>query len=296
VGSHSVATLHAAAADPQAAGALGYLVNLQRGGDLTLLTIVPKSAPDANEALALVQRIRTTIAPQIAQQAPVHVYVGGFSAQIVDMSNESLGKLPLVVGLVLLLSFLLLTLVFRSLFLPLKAIVMNLLSVGAAYGMLVVVFQFGLGERLFHFTSPGYLQVYLPLFTFALLFGLSMDYEVFLIGRIKEQWERTGDNTSAVAHGLEHTARAITSAAAIMVAVFASFAFTHVLETQEMGFALATAILVDATIIRVILAPAAMRLMGHWNWWFPRALERIVPHVRLAESVESGASEPAMSR
>jgi RND superfamily putative drug exporter len=287
-GNHSAATLAAVAAQPQAAEELSYFVNLSRGGDVTLVTVIPRTASDSNEAVQLVRHIRSSIIPQARGQAQVSIYVGGFSAQIVDMSEESLRKLPLVVGLVLLLSFLFLTLVFRSLFLPLKAILMNLLSVGAAYGLLVLVFQNGLGERLFHFTSPGYLQVYLPLFTFALLFGLSMDYEVFLIGRMKEEWERAASNEQAVSRGLQHTARAITSAAAIMVAVFASFAFTRVLETQEIGFALATAIFIDATLIRVILVPAAMRLMGHWNWWFPRTLDRVVPRINLAEGADMG--------
>lgn len=287
-GDHSAATLAAVAAQPQAAEELSYFVNLSRGGDVTIVTVIPRAASDSNEAVQLVRHIRSDLIPQVQQQAQAQMYVGGFSAQIVDMSDESLRKLPLVVGLVLCLSFLFLALVFRSLFLPLKAIVMNILSVGAAYGLLVVVFQNGLGERLFHFTSPGYLQVYLPLFTFALLFGLSMDYEVFLIGRMKEEWERTEENEKAVSRGLQHTARAITSAAAIMVAVFASFAFTRVLETQELGFALAAAIFIDATLIRVILVPAAMRLMGHWNWWFPRTLDRVVPRINLAEGTNTG--------
>jgi RND superfamily putative drug exporter len=293
-GDHSAATLAAVAAQPEAAEQLSYFVNLSRGGDVTIITVIPRAASDSNEAVQLVRHIRSSIIPQAQEQHQVNLYVGGFSAQIVDMSDESLRKLPLVVGLVLFLSFLFLTLVFRSLFLPIKAILMNILSVGAAYGLLVLVFQNGLGERLFHFTSPGYLQVYLPLFTFALLFGLSMDYEVFLIGRMKEEWEHTGSNEQAVSRGLQHTARAITSAAAIMVAVFASFAFTRVLETQEIGFALAAAILIDATLIRVILVPAAMRLMGHWNWWFPRALDRVVPRIHLAEGTsvdEARASE-----
>lgn len=291
-GDHSTAALQTAAQDPQVAQALGYLVNLGRGGDLTAVTVVPRTASDANASLDLVRRIRGSIAPAALAGVALRAYVGGFPAQIVDLSDESLRKLAPVVGLVLLLSFLLLTMVFRSLFLPLKAIVMNLMSVGAAYGLLVLVFQEGVGARLFHFNSPGYLQVYLPLFTFALLFGLSMDYEVFLIGRMREEWERGGDNTRAVSRGLQHTARAITSAAAIMVAVFAAFAFTRVVETQEIGFALAAAILVDATIIRVVLVPAAMRLIGHWNWWLPRALERVLPRIALGEGAAEGNIEP----
>ena len=283
-GYHTIDSLALIASKPQIADELSYIVNLSKGSNDTIVTVIPRAASDSNEAVQLVRYIRSTLVPNIQKQAPVNIYVGGFTAQIVDMSDESLQKLPLVVGVVLIFSFLFLTIVFRSIFLPLKAILMNIFSVGASYGLLVLFFQMGLGERIFHFTSPGYLQVYLPLLTFALLFGLSMDYEVFLIGRMKEEWENTANNEQAVSRGLQHTARAITSAAAIMVAIFLSFAFTHVLETQEIGFALGTAILIDATIIRVILVPAFMRLMGHWNWWFPHFMDHIVPNIGISEN------------
>lgn len=286
-GNHSMATLRAVAAQPQMAGYLAYMVNVQQGTTVTILSVVPRVAVDSNTATHFVEVLRQTLIPQARGNVPVTILVGGLTAQIVDMSVESTNKLPLVVGTVLLLSFVLLTLVFRSLFLPLKAILLNLLSVGAAYGLLVLIFQEGRGAHLFHFTPVGNVQVFLPLLTFALLFGLSMDYEVFLIGRMKEEWEHTHVNEKAVARGLQHSARAITSAAAIMVAVFAAFAFTRMLEIQEMGFALAVAVLVDATIIRILLVPAAMRLMGHWNWWFPHWLERWVPRIDLGEGAKS---------
>jgi RND superfamily putative drug exporter len=206
------------------------------------------------------------------------------------------GKFPAVVTFVLALSFLLLLMVFRSLLLPLKAILMNLLSIGAAYGLVTLVFQEGYGERLLDFTSTGTIQVDLIVLTFAVLFGLSMDYEVFLLSRVKEEWERTGDTNRAVALGLERTARTITSAAAIMVAIFAAFMFTSLPEVKQIGFALAVAIFIDATLIRVVLVPATMRLLGDWNWWLPAWLDRILPKISLSKS-EAGASmagpEPA---
>lgn len=277
-GGHTRANLDAAATQPQTGDFLNYYVNLKRGGNLTVLTVIPKVAVDTPAADQLVQRIRQQYTPALPG---LRVYVGGTSAEISDIATEMLQKLPWVLGLVLALSFLLLVVAFRSLFLPFKAIVMNLLSIGASYGLLVLVFQQGAGEKVFNFTSPGLIQVYLPMLAFAILFGLSMDYEVFLIGRMKEEWRRTGDNALAVERGLEHTARIITSAAAIMVAIFAAFAFTSVIEIKEMGFSLAVAILVDATLIRVLLVPAAMKVMGHWNWWLPRFLDRALPPLDL---------------
>ena len=283
-GDHSLATLEAANSDPETAYLLSFLVNSTNGGDLARITVASAVAPDTPEAYELVDQIRHETIPATTNRATTSVYVGGFSAEIVDISDEVTTKLPLVFGFVLGLSFILLMLIFRSLLIPLKAIIMNLLSVGASYGLLVLVFQEGWGESIFGFESTGTIQVDLPLFTFALLFGLSMDYEVFLLSRIKEEWEKTGDTNEAVAYGLEHTARTITSAAAIMVAVFTAFAFTSMVEVQQIGFALAAAILVDATLIRILLVPATMRLMGRWNWWLPAWLERRLPEMPLSES------------
>jgi len=179
-----------------------------------------------------------------------------------------------VVALVLGLSLALLSVVFGSVVLPIKAALMNLLATAATIGLVVVVFQHGNGERLLDFTSPGFIQVYLPLSVFALLFGLSMDYEVFLISRMRESWRGTRDNRLAVATGLQHTARPISAAAAIMVAVFGSFLSANVLEIKQFGFALAVAIALDATLVRLVLVPALMRLLSGANWWTPFSSRR----------------------
>ncbi len=294
VGNHTAATLAAAADLPQAAAALGDLVNFGRGRNVTVLNVVPRDPPDSDGALQLVRRMREAIVPQATNGAGVEVSVGGLPAQIVDISDEALRKLPFVGGLVVALSFVLLALVFRSLILPLKAIAMNVLSIGAAYGLLVLVFQEGVGERIFDFTASGTTQVYLPLLTFAVLFGLSMDYEVFLLGRIKEEWEQTGDNRAAVARGLQRTGGIITSAAAVMVAVFAAFTFARLTEIKELGFSLAVAVLIDATVVRVVLVPSTMHLLGRWNWWFPPWLDKVVPRIDLDEG-KAGASRATIS-
>lgn len=247
------------------------LVTVIPGGAHVSVASVP--APDSNEAEALVRRLRDSVVPSLDADG-VDVAVGGLTAGIIDQSDEMASKLPAVIGFVLLVTFALLLSVFRSPVLAAKAIVMNLVSVGAAYGLVVVVFQHGLGESVLGFTSPGYIQSYLPLFAFVVLFGISMDYELFLLGRMREEWVRTGDNTLAVTRGMQRTARPITSAAAIQASIFGAFAFTSVIDVQQIGFALAAAILVDATIVRALLVPATMKLMGRWNWWTPRWLER----------------------
>jgi RND superfamily putative drug exporter len=202
-----------------------------------------------------------------------------------------------VVLAVLALSFVLLAMAFRSLVLPLQAIAMNLLSVGAAYGLIVATFQWGWGEQLLGFTSEGHIEVFVPLFLFSILFGLSMDYEVFLLSRIREEYLRTGDNQLAVARGLESTARTITSAALVMVTVFAAFAAGRLVPFKEMGFGLAVAVLIDATLVRTILVPAVMRLVGRWNWWMPAWLDRWLPRIALETADEAQPShrtrEPA---
>jgi RND superfamily putative drug exporter len=221
-----------------------------------------------------VRHIRSTLIQPIRANGGPDVAVGGATAKIVDLSNETTAKVPLVLGLILTLSLLFLMAVFRSLVLPIKAIIMNLLATGATVGIVILIFQDGHGEQLLGFTSVGFIQVYLPLSIFALLFGLSMDYEVFLIRRMRETWLATHDNELAVATGVEHTARPISAAAAIMVAVFGSFATANVLELKQFGLGLALAIAIDATLIRLMLVPALMRLMGTRNWWLPRLSQR----------------------
>ncbi|MFD3591108.1 MMPL family transporter [Nocardia sp. NPDC058640] len=239
-------------------------------------TVILRVPFDSPEATALVESIRKDARMVTAYGGPV-IRVGGETAEYVDFSREIKDKSPLVFGLVLASSLLFLIVVFRSVLLPLEAIVMNLLAIGAAMGITVAVFQWGLGESLFDFTSRGFIQVFLPTVVFAVLFGLSMDYEVFLIGRIKEYWDRDGDNKSAVAAGLAHTARPITAAAAIMVVVFGSFVTAHVMEDKQIGFALAVAVAIDAIIVRLMLVPALMQIFGRWNWWFPTRRGKRLP-------------------
>jgi RND superfamily putative drug exporter len=287
MGDHSAASLATAAGFPQVVEASGDLINLATGGDVAVIRAVPRWSPDSPGPLQLVGRVRGLMVPTVLgeSEVPAEAFVGGLSAQIVDITAESQRKLPLVIALVVGCSFVLLTLVFRSIAIPIKAIVMNVLGIAAAYGLLVVVFQEGAGARLFDFQPTGAIQVYLPLLTFAVLFGLSMDYEVFLLGRIKEEWDRSGDNQTAVARGLQGTGAVITAAAAIMVAVFAAFTFARLTEVKELGFSLAAAVLIDATLIRLVLVPAAMQLLGRWNWWLPAWLDRRLPRVNVGDGV-----------
>ena len=275
----------------EAAGAAGRLADWTHGADLALVTVVSKDSPETRPAEALIDRIRDRIVPAAGLSGKA--IVGGETAFNLDLERSMSSRLPVVILTVLVLSFLLLMMAFRSLLLPLKAIVMNLLSVGAAYGLMTAVFQWGWGQRLLGFTSEGNISTFIPMFLFCILFGLSMDYEVFLMTRIREEYQRTGSNELAVAHGLESSARAITSAALIMVTVFAAFATSRLVPFKAMGFGLAAAVLIDATIVRTILVPAAMKLMGDWNWWMPRWLDRILPRIALETE---GDQEPAAPR
>lgn len=233
-----------------------------------LVLAVPDVAFDSAEAGALVRDLRAD-AESLQPDGGPSVLIGGSTAEFVDISDEMTAKLPLVIALVLACSLAFLIAAFRSIVLPVKAILINLLATGAALGITVSVFQWGIGESVLDFTSTGFLQVYLPTVVFVILFGLSMDYEVFLIRRIREYWESTGDNQHAVAAGLTHTARPITAAAAIMVVVFGSFVTADVLELKQLGLALAVAVAIDAIVVRLVLVPALMRLFGDANWWFP---------------------------
>jgi RND superfamily putative drug exporter len=272
----------AIASSPQARGAVASLVSSD--GTKTVLLAVTKHGAQSREADAFVERLRTRLPTLVP--AGVTAIVGGQPGLNTDILNEMSGKLVPIVGLVMVLSFLVLLLFFRSLLLPLKAILMNTASVLATYGVIVFVFQDGHFQSLLGFKSNGIIDAFLPLFMFCILFGLSMDYEVFMLARIREEFLRTGDNTEAVGWGLEHTARIITSAALIMVTVFGAFAFASLVTIKALGFGLAVAVFLDATLIRVVLVPATMRLMGHWNWWIPRWLDRILPKVSIEESAE----------
>ncbi|RLC59417.1 MAG: MMPL family transporter [Chloroflexi bacterium] len=257
-------------------------------GDLALLTVASPGDFSSPESEAALKRLREDYIPATFDDETANVFVGGPTAETVDDIAKQEEFLPFVFAFVLGLSFLLLLMVFRSIVVPLKAVVMNLLSVGAAYGILVLVFQEGIGNEIFGFTESPVIQSWLPLFLFAILFGLSMDYHVFLLSRIKERYDETGDNTASVAYGLRQTAGIITGAALIMVAVFGGMASGELVVFQQVGFGLAVAIILDATIIRMILVPASMELLGDWNWYFPKWLEWLPEiHIEGAEIADS---------
>lgn len=255
-------------------------------GDLGRLTIPLKADASSEAAARTIERLRTIIVP--AAGIPANVYVGGPSAINVDFFHLVDIWQPVVFVFVLALSFVLLMVVFRSLIVPVKAIILNLLSVGAAYGLVVLVSQHGVGAGILGFQQVEVIEAWLPLFLFSVLFGLSMDYEVFLLSRIRERYDQTRNNAESVAFGLRSTAGLITGAALIMVSVFAGFAAGDLVMFQQMGFGLGVAVLVDATIVRSILVPATMRLLGDRNWWLPGFL-RWLPDFR----VEPPSSEPA---
>ena len=266
-------------------------------GDLALLSVPPTVDPMGDEALAAVRELRSDLIPQSFSGVEAEVLVTGETAWHVDFFDEIKRYMPIALTVVLGLTFVLLMVVFRSLVIPMKAIMMNLLSVGAAYGLMVLVFQEGIGADLFGFERVDKIEAWLPLFLFSILFGLSMDYHVFLLSRIKERYDETGDNRQAVAFGLRSTGSVITGAAAIMVAVFAGFAMGDLVATQQMGFGLAVAVFLDATIVRIILVPATMRLLGKWNWWLPSWL-RWLPHLgieRREPQAVRGFGEPAIT-
>jgi len=249
-------------------------VTVNPAGDLTLVSAPLRGDPASEEAVAAIERIRDDYVPAaFGEGSPAEVKVGGETAFNVDFFAITDRYMPIVFAFVLGLSFLLLTVAFRSVVVPLKAIVLNLLSVATAYGLVVLVSQKGVGAGVLGLQQVEVIEAWLPLFLFSVLFGLSMDYHVFLLSRIREHYDRTGDNTESVAHGVRTTARIITGAALIMVAVFGGFATGRLASFQQMGFGLAVAVLVDATLVRTVLVPASMKLLGRRNWYLPRWLE-----------------------
>jgi RND superfamily putative drug exporter len=256
--------------------------------DRVLIEATPRAGSDSEGARALVAQLRERFVPATALAAQATVDVGGETSRSEDSRAQISGSLWKIIGFVLALSFLVLMVMLRSLLLPLKAVLMNLLSIGAAYGVLVAVFQWGWLDSLLGFESLGALDTINVPLIFAIVFGLSMDYEVFLMSRIRERYLRHGDNERAVAEGLASSARTISSAALIMSSVFAVFALTGVPSIKELGLGSAVAIALDATLVRLILVPGAMKLMGEWNWWMPSWLDRALPDL----SFEAGGSEP----
>jgi uncharacterized membrane protein YdfJ with MMPL/SSD domain len=265
-------------------------VETNSAGDLTVLTVPIQGDPLAEDAIDAVRELRSEQIPGAFPDPGVEVLVAGDTAESIDESDTMDRWLPIIIAFVLVLSFVLLTIAFRSLVVAGKAIVVNLLSVGAAYGLLVLVFQEGVGNELFGFQQVDTIEAWVPLFLFAVLFGLSMDYHVFLLSRIRERFRQTGDNSDAVAHGVASTGRIITGAALIIIAVFSGFARGDLVMFQQMGFGVAVALLLDATVVRLVLVPAAMELLGERNWYLPSWL-RWLPDVR----VEGAESRPRTS-
>jgi RND superfamily putative drug exporter len=257
-------------------------------GNAVLVQATPRAGSESDAAMALVERLRDTVVPGSALAQRAEVNVGGETARSHDVRDQIGGSMWKIILFVLALSFLVLMVMLRSLLLPLKAVLMNLLSIGAAFGVLVAIFQWGWLDGFLGFESQGALDTINVPLIFAVVFGLSMDYEVFLMSRIRERYMAHGDNERAVAEGLSSSARTISSAALIMSAVFAVFVLTGVPSIKELGLGCAVAIALDATLVRLILVPAAMKLMGRWNWWMPSWLDRALPDL----SFEHGSEEP----
>jgi RND superfamily putative drug exporter len=264
--------------DPEVA-AVYYLPGgrfFDRTGRYAQVIVATKHEYGSEEAQSFAHRLRDSLIPAAAFPAGVDVRAGGSSPQGVDFLHVAYGAFPWLVLAVLVLTYLLLMRAFRSLILPLKAVILNLLSVAAAYGALVIIFRFGIGKDVLGLYQFPQIEGWIPIFLFAMLFGLSMDYEVFLVSRMREEWDATHDNERAVSIGLERTGRIITAAAVIMVAAFCGFMAGSIVGLQEFGAGLAVAILLDATVVRAVMVPALMAIMGRYNWWLPERVARVV--------------------
>ncbi len=268
-------------------------------GDVMLLNVFPKTAPQDAATTDLVNHLRSDTLPQATAGSGVKVLVAGTTAIFIDFSNVLSSKLPLFIGLVVLLSFLLLMTIFRSFVIPLTAAAMNLLSIGAAFGILVAVFEWGYGGSIIGLTGTSPIEAFLPVMLFAILFGLSMDYQVFLVSRMHEEYIKSGNNNRvAVRNGLAATGKTITAAALIMILVFGSFILGGERVIKEFGIGLAAGILVDAILIRMCIVPSLMMLFGKWNWAFPKWLDRALPRLSVdaddlaAHTVDEGGPEP----
>lgn len=254
-------------------------VNAEAG--VATLIAIPTTGPQDDTTMETVKRLRSEVFPAVLDGSPAKAHVGGQVATLADVGQKVNDRLPWFIGAVILLSVLLLTLVFRSIVVPLKAALMNLLSIGASFGVMVMVFQWGWAASLIGLESTVPILPFIPMFMFAVLFGLSMDYEVFLLSRIREEYLLTGDNETSVSNGIASTGRVITSAALIMISVFVSFGLGDDPTAKMFGLGLAVAVLIDATIVRLVLVPAAMKLLGNANWWIPTWLNRLLPTLHL---------------
>jgi putative drug exporter of the RND superfamily len=247
-------------------------------GNVGIIKVVPKTSPQDQKTMDLITAIRSTYAPAATTTSHTAIYVGGITAIFGDFATVLGGKLPLFIGVIVLLGCLLLMVAFRSVVIPLTAAAMNLLATAASFGLVVAVFQWGWGSNLIN-AGTGPVESFLPIIMIAILFGLSMDYQVFLVSRMHEEWVNTGDNEEAIRRGQANTGRVITAAALIMISVFFSFAFGGQRVIAEFGIGLGGAVLMDAFILRTVLVPALMHFFGKANWWMPKWLERVVPHV-----------------
>jgi RND superfamily putative drug exporter len=254
---------------------------LDKQGTVAVFTVISKSEPWADETVELVENLRDTTIPKALRGTAAHSYVGGQTAGYIDLGAQIAEKLPLMIAIVVALSFFVLLIAFRSLLVPIKAAAMNLLSVAAAYGVVTAVFQLGWGSSLIGLDHSIPIVSFVPLLMFAILFGLSMDYEVFLLTQMREHFTKYGDERRAVVEGLANTGRVITSAAAIMVCVFTSFVLNGDPVVKEFGVGLAVAIAIDSTLVRCLLVPAVMVLLGKRAWWLPRWMDRLVPHISI---------------
>jgi RND superfamily putative drug exporter len=254
---------------------------LDKQGTVAVFTVISKSEPWADETVSLVEDLRDEVIPEALKGTSASSYVGGQTAGYIDLASQISDELPLMIAIVVALSFLVLLVAFRSLLVPIKAAAMNLLSVAAAYGVVTAVFQLGWGSSLIGLDHPIPIVSFVPLLMFAILFGLSMDYEVFLLTQMREHFEEYGDEKRAVVEGLANTGRVITSAAAIMVCVFTSFVLSGNPVVKEFGVGLAVAIAIDSTIVRCLLVPAVMVLLGKRAWWLPGWLDKVIPHISI---------------
>jgi putative drug exporter of the RND superfamily len=275
----AVERVHAAlVGDPGIAAVTPPMFNAD--GDTALLRANPTTAPQDVATEQLVHRLRDDVVPAAVAGTDAQVMLTG-QAMMIDLTERITSRLPIFIIAIVLMSFVLLLLVFRSVLVPLKAAIMNLLSIAAAYGVVVAVFQWGWGNELIGVEHTMPINPFAPLMMFAILFGLSMDYEVFLLSRVREEYVASGDNRQSVVRGLSSTARVITSAALIMISVFGSFVLGHDPVGKLFGVGLSVAVLLDATLVRMVLVPATMSLVGRANWWLPGWLDRLLPHVDL---------------
>lgn len=256
-------------------------VTYNNSGDTAFVTVVPTSSPQSQKTSALVDRLRTDVLPHAEENTSLRAHVGGVTAGYDDFAQIIIGKLPLFIGVVIGLGCLLLLLAFRSIGIPLKAAAMNVAAVASSFGVVIAIFQWGWGSELLGLGSAGPIEPFLPVIMVSVLFGLSMDYQVFLVGRMYEEWLETGDNRRAVRVGLAETSRVINSAAVIMISVFLAFVLSGDRVIAMFGIALAAAVALDAFVLRTLLVPALMHMLGGANWWLPRWLERRLPRISI---------------